>query len=169
MLYVTTYESEYIDLITIGSDGENIIGLWIGKKHYLKNNINQIVERKDNLKVFIIVKKWLDKYFKGDNPSIDDIPINLKGTEFQKIVWDILLEIQYGATTTYIEIGKKVAKRLGKEKMSSQAIGAAVGKNPILIIIPCHRVISTKGELRGYSAGIEYKENLLKLEKIYLK
>lgn len=166
MLYITTYESKYIGLITIGSDGENLTGLWIGEEHFLKNNINKIIETNDNLKVFALVKTWLKRYFDGKKTSICGIPIKFQGTEFQNIVWKLLLDIPYGTSTTYRDIGRNVTKIMGKNTMSGQAIGAAIGKNPILIIVPCHRVISIKGELRGYSAGIEYKEKLLKKEKI---
>lgn len=108
-------------------------------------------------------KKWLDIYFSGKNPGY--IPaINPKGTEFQKLVWKLLLEIPYGKTTTYGEIAGKIAEIKNVSRMSAQAVGGAVGKNPIAIIIPCHRVVGKNGKLTGYRYGMDKKISLLALE-----
>lgn len=108
-------------------------------------------------------KKWLDLYFSGKNPGY--IPaINPTGTEFQKLVWKLLLEIPYGKTTTYGEIAGKIAEIKNVSRMSAQAVGGAVGKNPIAIIIPCHRVVGKNGKLTGYAYGIDKKISLLALE-----
>lgn len=108
-------------------------------------------------------KKWLDLYFSGKNPGY--IPaINATGTEFQKLVWKLLLEIPYGKTTTYGEIAGKIAEIKNVSRMSAQAVGGAVGKNPIAIIIPCHRVVGKNGKLTGYAYGIDKKISLLALE-----
>lgn len=105
-------------------------------------------------------KRWLDIYFSGKNPGY--IPaINPKGTEFQKLVWKILLEIPYGKTTTYGEIAGKIAEIKNVSRMSAQAVGGAVGKNPIAIIIPCHRVVGKNGKLTGYRYGMDKKISLL--------
>ena len=92
--------------------------------------------------------------------------MRLTGTPFQKCVWELLSEIPYGETTTYGALAKEVGQRLGKEKMSAQAVGGAVGRNPISILIPCHRVIGKDGSLTGYAGGVEKKEALLKIEGI---
>ena len=105
----------------------------------------------------------LDQYFKGQKPFITP-PIQLEGTEFRKSVWSILQTISYGETTTYGEIGKKIAEKQGKETFSAQAVGGAVGHNPISIIVPCHRVIGSNGKLTGYAGGIERKKYMLDLE-----
>lgn len=106
-------------------------------------------------------KIWLSQYFSGIIPDFLP-PINLNGTPFQKRVWELLLEIPYGKTITYGEL----AKQLGCK--SAQAVGGAVGRNPISILIPCHRVLGAGGSLTGYAGGIEKKETLLKLEKDHL-
>ena len=113
-------------------------------------------------------KRWLDIYFSGKNPGY--IPaINPKGTEFQKLVWKILLEIPYGKTTTYGEIAGKIAEIKNVSRMSAQAVGGAVGKNPIAIIIPCHRVVGKKGNMTGYAYGIDKKIALLEIERADIK
>ena len=112
---------------------------------------------------FEVTIMWLDQYFNGKKPFITP-PIQLEGTEFRKSVWSILQTISYGNTTTYGDIGKQIAQQQGKEKFSAQAVGGAVGHNPISIIIPCHRVIGSNGKLTGYAGGIERKKYMLDLE-----
>lgn len=113
-------------------------------------------------------KRWLDIYFSGKNPGY--IPaINPTGTEFQKLVWKLLLEIPYGKTTTYGEIAGKIAEIKNVSRMSAQAVGGAVGKNPIAIIIPCHRVVGKKGNMTGYAYGIDKKIALLEIERADIK
>lgn len=111
--------------------------------------------------------RWLDTYFSGENPPFLP-PFHLCGTSFQKVVWNLLLLIPYGTTTSYGAIARETARILGKEHMSAQAIGSAVGHNPIAIIIPCHRVIGATGKLTGYAYGLERKEALLSMEKASL-
>ena len=108
-------------------------------------------------------KRWLDGYFAGRRPDFAP-PLKPQGTPFQELVWQLLLGIPYGATTTYGELAQAVARRLGKERMSAQAVGQAVGHNPIAVIIPCHRVVGSKGQLTGYAGGLERKKALLELE-----
>lgn len=92
-------------------------------------------------------------------------PLTLKGTPFQKEVWEILLEIPFGQTTTYAEIAAEIARRRGLASMPAQAVGSAVAHNPISLIIPCHRVVGSDGSLTGYAGGIEKKEWLLAMER----
>ena len=103
---------------------------------------------------------WLDDYFQGKNPAIS-LPLAPEGTVFQKCIWDILLTIPYGATCTYGEVAAEAARRLGKTRMSAQAAGGAIGRNPISILIPCHRVVGANGSLTGYGGGLERKLWLL--------
>ena len=107
--------------------------------------------------------EYIEQYFNGKKPFITP-PIQLEGTEFRKSVWSILQTIPYGETTTYGDIGKQIAQQQGKEKFSAQAVGGAVGHNPISIIVPCHRVIGSNGQLTGYAGGIERKKYMLDLE-----
>ena len=113
--------------------------------------------------VLVKTRKWLDSYFKGEKPSINELDLAPEGTDFRCEVWKILCEIPYGETITYGEIASLIAQNRGIEKMSAQAVGGAVGHNPIAIIIPCHRVIGADG-LGGYAGGRKRKEFLLKLE-----
>ncbi len=101
-------------------------------------------------------KKWLDLYFSGTDPKFTP-PLHLMGTRFQQEVWELLLKIPYGKLTTYGALAKAIAARQGKGKMSAQAIGGAVGRNPVGIIVPCHRVVGSNGDLTGYASGIEKK------------
>ena len=123
----------------------------------------------DNLDIFKRTKKWLDRYFNGEKPQISELPLSPKGSEFRQCVWKILCEIPYGETCTYKEIADIIAKEQGVDKMSAQAVGGAVGHNPISIIIPCHRVVGSDGSLTGYAGGIETKIKLLKLEGVLAK
>ncbi len=170
MIYYTEYVSK-VGNLTITSDGKSINGLWIEKQKYFMENIKEKVKFKNDLPIFIKTKRWLDKYFMGEKVSIKELENNLNpiGSEFRKKVWKILCEIPYGKTTTYGDIAKIMAKKEGKEKMSAQAVGNAVGHNPIGIIIPCHRVVGKDGKLIGYAGGLDKKRKLLELEGIDLK
>ena len=164
MLYKTYYKSPVGNLMLV-SDGDNLVGLYMENQKYYLNGLKQELTSKDNLQVFENTKKWLDRYFEKEKPSIKEIPIAPKGGEFRQKVWKILCEIPYGQTITYGEIAKRIAKQMNKEKMSAQAVGNAVGHNPISIIIPCHRENEKNGSLTGYAGGIERKKMLLELEK----
>ncbi len=165
MFYSTAYASR-LGAITLASDGENIVGLWIdGQKYFAATVKNDVAENPD-LPVFDMAKRWLDAYFAGKKPAISDLPLAPTGGKFRQAVWDILCEIPYGQCTTYGEIAKKMADRTKKESMSSQAVGGAVGHNPISIIIPCHRVVGSSGSLTGYAGGIDRKVELLKHEGV---
>ena len=114
--------------------------------------------------VFASVKGWLDAYFREEVRAIDFLT-DPRGTSFQQIIWKLLLEIPYGQTRTYGDLAKEAAAILGKEKMSAQAVGQAVGRNPIAIVIPCHRIIGAGGKLAGYAYGLERKIWLLQHER----
>ena len=129
----------------------------------LEPELQQMVEEK-KLPVFARTAEWLALYFDGEKPAFIP-PLTLKGTPFQKEVWEILLEIPFGQTTTYAEIAAEIARRRGLASMSAQAVGSAVAHNPISLIIPCHRVVGSDGSLTGYAGGIEKKEWLLAMER----
>lgn len=151
--------------LVLVSDGKYLTGLFIVGQKYFMDGFPKELNKNDNLEIFKKIEEWLNSYFAGENPSIKDLTLKPKGTFFRQLVWQELLNIPYGNTMTYKELGKIVAKRLGKNSMSSQAIGGAVGHNPISIIIPCHRVIGSNGSLTGYAGGIDKKEYLLNLEQ----
>ena len=156
MYYSTDYESP-LGRMLIASDGEAICGAWFyGQKHFPSTDF--IVN--DDLAIFRKAKFWLDDYFKGKNPKVD-FKLKAQGSQFRQRVWKILSEIPYGETRTYGEIASMISPT-----MSAQAVGGAVGHNPISIIVPCHRVLGKDGKLTGYAAGIDRKIALLKLEGI---
>lgn len=161
-MYYCTYESK-IGLLYLISDGESLIGCYLEGQKYFPNNIDNYYLNEE-LSILVKSKDWLEKYFNGENPSIDEIPLNYIGTEFRKKVWEILKEISYGELVTYKHLAEIIAKAKGLNTMSAQAVGGAVGHNPLLIFIPCHRVIGVDGGLTGYAAGLENKRFLLNLE-----
>ena len=163
MFYSTDHASP-LGSLTLASDGENLVGLWMDGQKYFAATARDRLEKKPDLPAFATAKKWLDAYFAGKKPAISGLPLAPIGSEFRKAVWVILCGIPYGQCTTYGEIAKKMAVRMGKKSMSSQAIGGAVGHNPISIIIPCHRVVGSNGSLTGYAGGIGKKIKLLEHE-----
>lgn len=167
-LNVTSYISHYrspLGNMTLAGDGESLTGIWFDGQKYDRENIKNCLLVEKELEVFRTAITWLDSYFKGVSP--DFIPnIKLSGSEFRKMICEIMLTIPYGKTMTYGEIAKEAAKRTGKNRISAQAVGGAVGHNPISVIIPCHRVIGSDGGLRGYAGGLDRKLKLLLLEGI---
>ncbi len=165
MLYLTYYSSP-LGQIMLTSDGNNITGLWIEGQKYFAATVNDRLLEESDLPIFTVAKKWLDNYFQGQRPDISDLPLAPEGGEFRQAVWKILCKIPYGELTTYGDIAKKIAKQMNKTTVSSQAVGGAIGHNPIAIIIPCHRVVGKNGSLAGYAGGIDKKIKLLKLEGV---
>ena len=165
MYYFTIYLSP-VGPLTLACDGENLVGLWLEGQKYFGNTISGEMAQQDTLPVFKTAKGWLDRYFAGEKPLINELPLCPIGGTFRQGVWNILCEIPYGEVTTYGHIAKKMALRQGKKTMSSQAVGGAVGHNPISIIIPCHRVVGAGGSLTGYAGGIAKKIKLLELEGV---
>lgn len=161
MTYTTHYTSPLGDLLLAERDGA-LVGLWIAGQRYFGIPAEDSEERETP--VLALTKSWLDRYFAGENPRIDELPLSPVGSDFQRAVWDILREIPYGEVTTYGEIAKKIALSMDKPRMSAQAVGGAVGRNPISIIIPCHRVVGADGSLTGYAGGIDKKVKLLSHE-----
>ena len=165
MYYSTNYASP-LGATTLAGDGKNLVGLWMAGQKYFAATIQDPAEEKFDLPVFVTAKKWLDAYFAGKKPAISELPLAPIGSEFRHDVWSILCEIPYGSLITYGDIAKKMAAKMNKRSMSSQAVGGAVGHNPISIIIPCHRVVGVNGSLTGYAGGIGIKIKLLELEGV---
>lgn len=165
MYYSTTYASP-VGLLMLASDGDNLVGLWVEGQKYHGDTILEAMTEKDDMPVFNAVKKWLDSYFAGEKPDVSKLSLAPIGSEFRQGVWSILREIPYGEVITYGDIAKKMALKMNKESMSSQAVGGAVGHNPISIIIPCHRVVGSNGSLTGYAGGVGTKKKLLELEGV---
>ena len=144
----------------IVSDGEAICGAWFyGQKHFKSTIVEKTIPDVD-LAIFKQTKQWFEDYFNGLNPQID-FKLKADGSQFRQKVWKILSEIPYGETLTYGEIASRISPN-----MSAQAVGGAVGHNPISILIPCHRVLGSGGKLTGYAAGLDKKIELLKIENI---
>ncbi len=164
MFYSSTYDSP-LGKITLCSDGENLCGLWFdGQKHYGKT-IPEAMTPDDTAEPFPLAKQWLDDYFVGRQPGIDRLPLKPLGTDFRQRVWRILTEIPYGQVTTYGAIAKTIAEET-KANAAAQAVGGAVGHNPLSIIIPCHRVVGADGSLTGYAGGLSRKITLLEIEGV---
>lgn len=161
MMYLSQYNSPLCPIF-IASDGDSLTGLWLeGQAHTPSmDSFNP-----ESIPVIEDTKRWLDIYFKGEEPTFTP-RIRITGSEFLKTVCEIMSSIPFGQTTTYGSIAKIVAEKQHMKHMSAQAVGGAVGHNPISIIIPCHRVIGTNGNLTGYAGGIDRKIELLKLEGI---
>ena len=149
--------------VRLRSDGKSLIGLWfVGQVNDAKEHSD--IEIKDDLPIFGQVETWLESYFSGNQTPII-FPLQPKGTMFQERVWKILQEIPYGETMTYGEIAQRITKEKGVATYSAQAVGQAVGKNPISLLIPCHRVLGKNGALTGYAGGVHRKEQLLRIER----
>lgn len=161
MIFATEYPSP-LGAITLACDETAVIGLWFnGQKHF--GNLLTGETRREETPLLKQAERWLDCYFSGREPDFLP-PLRYDSTLFRKLVCDIMLTIPYGKTMTYGEIAAETARRTGRAKMSAQAVGGAVGHNPISLMIPCHRVVGTNGSLTGYGGGIERKVRLLELE-----
>ena len=166
MIYTSQYVSP-LGAITLACDEEAVTGLWFnGQKHF--GNILPPDTQGRERPLLKEAKKWLDIYFSGREPDFLP-PLRYDSTPFRKAVCDIMLTIPYGRTMTYGDIAARVAHQRGLEKMSAQAVGGAVGHNPISLMIPCHRVVGTGGSLTGYGGGIARKVKLLELEHVDMK
>jgi methylated-DNA-[protein]-cysteine S-methyltransferase len=167
LYYSTTYSSP-LGTVTLACDSyeKNLVGLWLEGQKYYGSSMANAMTPKDNIPLFGATKGWLDRYFDGKKPENSELPLAPVGTEFRQVAWQILCEIPYGKVVSYGDIAKQMAVKCGKKKMSAQAVGGAVGHNPISIIIPCHRVVGSNGSLTGYAGGIETKVKLLKLEGV---
>ncbi|MEG2123783.1 MAG: methylated-DNA--[protein]-cysteine S-methyltransferase [Clostridium sp.] len=145
--------------IRVAGDGTSLTGLCIAQQKYFPKEPGDEIAW-NNLPLFVQTKEWLDCYFSGKEPEFMP-PLSPQGTPFRREVWKLLCEIPYGQLTTY----GRLAEKLG-EHMSAQAVGGAVGHNPISIMIPCHRVVGADGNLTGYGGGICLKVKLLELEHV---
>ncbi len=165
MYYRAHYKSP-VGNILLASDDNSIIGLWIDEQKYIGKTMPRDIIENHDLPILREGIAWLDDYFAGSKPRLSRLSLAPIGGEFRQQVWRILIEIPYGELTTYGKIAEEVAKRMGKDRMSAQAVGGAVGHNPISIIIPCHRVVGTNKSLTGYAGGLDMKVKLLEHEGV---
>ena len=161
MQYIS-HDTSPLGEILLAADETGLTGLWFEGQKYFALYLDEEHEEKE-LPVFEQAKRWLTIYFSGKEPDFQ-VPLHFTGTEFQNEVWEILYAIPYGQTMTYGQIAAQIAEKRGLQRMSAQAVGGAVGRNEISIIVPCHRVVGTNGSLTGYAGGIDKKIALLQLE-----
>ena len=154
-MHYTKYDSP-VGCLLLASCGSSLVGLW------MDSGEAQDWPLCPEDPVLVQTVSWLDAYFAGERPEAA-VPVSLEGTDFQRQVWEILRQIPYGAVRTYGDIARELEAKTGK-RMSAQAVGGAVGKNPVGILIPCHRVVGANGKLTGYAWGIEKKAWLLRHE-----
>lgn len=166
MMYFTESDAFPIGRIILASDGEHLTGLWLEGQKYGMESYREEWIPSGNLDVFDRTRDWLERYFSREKPTPSQLPLAPSGTQFRRKVWKILCEIPWGEVTTYGAIAQRISREEGLERMSAQAVGNAVGHNPISIIIPCHRVVGSTGKLTGYAGGIDKKAWLLSLEGI---
>lgn len=163
MQYTSTYQSP-VGEILLACDEIGLTGLWFEGGKFYALSLDREHEARE-MPVFAEVKRWLDVYFSGREPDLMP-PVHMLGSTFQRSVWEILRQIPYGKTTTYGEIAKRLAAERGLPRMSAQAVGGAVGHNPISVMIPCHRVVGSNGSLTGYAGGLQKKIWLLTHEGV---
>lgn len=160
MDYTAHYVSPLGEIL-LASDGQALTGLWFAGQKYYAATLDALHTERE-LPIFGLTMRWLDLYFAGVSPTFTP-PLTLRGTAFQRRVWALLPEIPFGGTRSYGELARALAGDTGR-RTSARAVGAAVGRNPVSIIVPCHRVLAGDGSLRGYAGGLWRKEALLRLE-----
>ena len=163
MMYTLHYDSP-LGGILLAADEIGLTGLWFDGEKYFADGLDPEHTAQETL-ILREAKRWVDVYFSRQEPNFTP-PLHPIGSPFRQEVWELLLQIPYGQTTTYGALAKQLAEKHGLPRMSAQAVGGAVGHNEISIIIPCHRVVGTNGSLTGYAGGIDKKVKLLTLEKV---
>lgn len=161
--YRTSCPSPLGTLLLAGTE-DGLTGLWFEGQRYLPAGLDALPEEAE-LPVFGETRRWLDIYFAGEFSRLPPLPpLCLRGTPFRRAVWELLLAIPCGETTTYGALARELSRRRGGAPQSAQAVGGAVGHNPVSILVPCHRVVGADGSLTGYAGGLWRKEALLRLE-----
>ena len=164
MAHFTVYETGLVGSLYLTCDDAGLTGCWFENGRYFGRGVEGRVERRDDVPAFDLARQWLDRYFAGSAPDPRELPLVPMGTHFQLRVREAMLDIPYGQTTTYGEIAERVARELGT-RPSARAVGGAVGRNPLSVIVPCHRVVGADGSLTGFGGGIDTKVKLLELER----
>lgn len=162
MDYLNAFDSP-VGRITVASDGQAVVGLWLEGQKYFAATLREPKERPD-VPVLQEARAWLQRYFEGRDPGPVP-PMAPRGTAFQQRVWALLLQVPYGQLTTYGQLARQLEAQEGR-RCSARAVGSAVGRNPASIIVPCHRVVGSTGSLTGYAGGVDKKIALLRLEGV---
>ena len=168
MMYRTEYMAP-VGRLTLIADEEALLGLWIQGQQYEDEAMWGAASILRETRILADACGWLDRYFAGEKPVPGELPLHPQGNAFRQMIWEMLCRIPYGQVTTYGALARAAASRMGKERMAAQAVGGAVGHNPISIIIPCHRVVASDGKLTGYAGGLDKKRMLLTREGISLR
>ncbi|MCI8468562.1 MAG: methylated-DNA--[protein]-cysteine S-methyltransferase [Eggerthellaceae bacterium] len=163
MQHYTTYTSP-LGAITLAEEDGALTGLWFDGQKYDRATLAAGAGRADDLPVFEQARGWLDAYFAGTDPGALP-PTAPRGTDFQRAVWAELATIPHGTLTTYGALAQSLGEHLGR-RCSARAVGTAVGRNPVSVILPCHRVVGASGSLTGYAGGLDRKTALLELEGV---
>ena len=167
-MYVYYYDSP-MGVMKLCADEEGLLGVWFDEERIAEASLDiESIENLHDNKHISDAVCWLDEYFAGNVPSFTP-KLKLQGSEFRKTVSEIMLKIPYGELSTYGEIAREAMIRLGKDRMSAQAVGGAVGSNEFSIIVPCHRVVGKDGKLTGYAGGMDKKVYLLHHEGVDFK
>ncbi|MCI8857197.1 MAG: methylated-DNA--[protein]-cysteine S-methyltransferase [Clostridiaceae bacterium] len=166
MMYYTTIYQSPLGPLTLACQDDALIGLWMEGQKYFGEGLPAGPPICGSSAVLSAAENWLDRYFSGEKPNPQELTLRPAGTPFRQVLWKLLCEIPYGETTTYGKLARNAAQQMHRPSMSGQAVGGAVGHNPISIIIPCHRVVAANGSLAGYAGGIERKLQLLTLEGV---
>ena len=161
MQYTDRYRSPLGDIL-LAADELGLTGLWFEGQKYFACGLDD-AHQAGSLPALETATRWLDAYFSGQEPTVS-VPLHFTGTPFQNEVWALLCTIPYGQTRSYGEIARQLAARRGMARLSARAVGSAVGRNRISLLVPCHRVVGTNGALTGYAGGLERKAALLALE-----
>ena len=159
-----SYDSPF-GLITLAAGSDGLKGLWFDGQRYFGGTLDAPMKPGENAHL-AAARSWLDDYFAGGDPAISDLDLAPRGGTFRQVVWQLLREIPKGEVRTYGQIAQEAARRMGKPKGSARAVGGAVGRNPISIIVPCHRVVGANGSLTGFGGGIARKFSLLQHEGV---
>ena len=165
-MYTLHYDSP-LGGILLAADDVGLTGLWFDGEPYFAEGLDSD-HTAQKTPILQQAERWLEVYFSGREPGFTP-PLHPMGSSFRQAVWELLLQIPYGQTTTYGALAKQLAEKQGRLRMSAQAVGGAVGHNRIAILIPCHRVVGTNGSLTGYAGGIDKKEKLLRMEHVNME
>ena len=165
MIYISHVPSS-LGTLTLAERNGRLAGLWMEGQKYFPGSLREETRENGASPLLRRTEEWLKRYFAGEKPSAGELPLDLAGSAFRREVWEILCGIPWGEVVTYGEIARQMAARRGLERMSAQAVGGAVGHNPISIIVPCHRVVGTNGSLTGYAGGLQKKVWLLTHEGV---
>ncbi len=165
MRFSTTFETGVIGRLTLASDGDVLTGCWFERDRNLGRGAAAALVPDDALAAFGPARDWLGRYFAGERPLPFELSFQADGTEFQRAVWQELLRVPYGTVTSYGALARELEARLGR-RQSARAVGAAVGRNRLCVIVPCHRVVGADGSLTGFAGGLDVKRRLLELEGV---